>query len=415
MFERSIITASALAFVLSTAPAAAEVELVGFASLPADTFAAGPPAGADDGTGNPVSANGRTGPFPGQPVQGFSGVQFAPQSDGSFLFLSDNGFGAKQNSADYLLRIYRLRPDFRTVSGGNGTVAIEGSIQLADPDHLVPFPIVNEVTSNRLLTGADFDVESFVIDPNGDLWVGDEFGPFVLHFDGSGRLVEPPIPTPDVDAKGKLVAGAEVRAPQNPGLTNPADANLGSSKGFEGMAFRPNARTLYPLLEGTVSGDPAGALRIYALSANASAFKRLVGLYGMASPNHAIGDFTPINNQEFLVIERDGNQGTAAAFKKVFKIDTTKIDSNGFVAKEEIVDLLDVADPSDLNGDGATTFDFPFVTIEDVLVLGEDTILVANDNNYPFSVGRGPDIDNDEIIVLKLPEPLRLSPELGTP
>ncbi len=59
----------------------ADVKLTGFASLPADTFAEGSPAGAD------ISANGRTGPFPGQPVQGFSGVQFAP-NNGGFLLVS---------------------------------------------------------------------------------------------------------------------------------------------------------------------------------------------------------------------------------------------------------------------------------------------------------------------------------------
>ena len=108
-------------------------------------------------------------------------------------------------------------------------------------------------------------------------------------------------------------------------------------------------------------------------------------------------------------------QGPSAQFKKIFKINIKQTDKNGVVAKEEIVDLLDIADPNDLNMDGETSFDFPFVTIEDVLVLSEDTILVANDNNYPFSVGRGPDIDNNEIIILKLEQPLRVRPELGTP
>jgi glycerophosphoryl diester phosphodiesterase len=46
-------------------------------------------------------------------------------------------------------------------------------------------------------------------------------------------------------------------------------------------------------------------------------------------------------------------------------------------------------------------------------VLDQRTILVANDNNYPFSLGRGPDIDNDEIIRLRLPRKLRLDPRLG--
>ena len=42
------------------------------------------------------------------------------------------------------------------------------------------------------------------------------------------------------------------------------------------------------------------------------------------------------------------------------------------------------------------------MTIEDVLVLGEDIILAADDNNYPFSNGRGPDVDNSEIIIFKV-------------
>ena len=50
------------------------IELKGFASLPADTFAEGPPSGADSGDGTPISANGRTGPFDSQPVQGFIAV-----------------------------------------------------------------------------------------------------------------------------------------------------------------------------------------------------------------------------------------------------------------------------------------------------------------------------------------------------
>ena len=76
--------------------------------------------------GKPISANGRTGPFPSQPVQGLSGVQFSRER-GTFWFLSDNGFGAKNNSADYLLRIYKLEPEFATRSGGDGNVEVEGS------------------------------------------------------------------------------------------------------------------------------------------------------------------------------------------------------------------------------------------------------------------------------------------------
>ena len=191
------------------------------------------------------------------------------------------------------------------------------------------------------------------------------------------------------------------------------DANLRQSRGYEGMAISPDQQTLYPLLEGTVVGDPAGSLRIYSFDIASVQFTDLVGLYQLEVPNHAIGDFTVINENEFLIIERDGRQGDAAQFKKIFKIDITELDENGFVLKQEIADLLNIADPNDLNNDGETTFEFPFVTIEDVLVLDEKHILVANDNNYPFSVGRGPDIDNNEIIQLELEDPLAVDPRVG--
>ncbi|WP_282433671.1 MULTISPECIES: glycerophosphodiester phosphodiesterase family protein [Okeania] len=191
------------------------------------------------------------------------------------------------------------------------------------------------------------------------------------------------------------------------------EPNIRTSRGYEGLAFSPDRETFYPLLEGAVVGDPDNALRIYEFDPESSSFTDLIGFYPTDVPGHAIGDFTPINNDEFLVIERDGRQGDAAEFKKIFKIDISVVDDEGFVEKEEVVDLLNIDDPNDLNGDGDTTFDFPFVTIEDVLVLDKDTILVANDNNYPFSIGRGPDIDNNEIIQIDLDEPLNLAPGIG--
>lgn len=765
-------------------------QLAGFASLPADTFAEGLQSGANDGEGNPIEANGRTGPFDGQPVQGFSGVQFAPDNTGAFWFLSDNGFGAQENSTDYLLRIYQVDPNFSGIEDGDASVEIEDFIQLTDPNNLIDFEIINGESEERLLTGGDFDVESFVIDDSGDIWVGEEFGPYVLHFNSDGELVEAPIPTPNItpelntlngqdpivighrgasgllpehtleayataiaqgadfiepdlvstkdgvliarhepmlddttnvaevfgedrmstklldgeevtayfaedftleeikqlravqqldfrseefdeafeiptfqevielvreteaetgvsvgiypetkhptffdlqdlsleeplvetlketgftdpdrifiqsfefqnlielqgmldeeglgdlplvqlygrttedaspdegfsvpydirynieqgndlaaiygqdfldavenglseettyrdldspeflqvisdkyaegagpwknniilreeleepvdgnddgeaevttqltgeitsfvddahaaglqvhpythrneeryltlDAEGNFqtpeeeieqyievgfdgfftdfpgtgvavvdsITGEFVQSPQNPDLEDGLP-NLAGSRGYEGMAFSPDRSTLYPLLEGVVDGDPENALRIYEFDVESSSFAGLVGYYPTTDGN-PIGDFTPINDTEFLVIERDNNEGEEAEFKKIFKIDISEIDEDGFVAKEEVVDLLNIEDPNDLNDDGETTYAMPFVTIEDVVVIDEDTILVANDNNYPFSMGREDGIDNNEIVLIDLEQPLDLADELG--
>ena len=38
--------------------------------------------------------------------------------------MPDNGYGAKANSGDFLLRLYKIRPEFKTAAGGTGTVAV---------------------------------------------------------------------------------------------------------------------------------------------------------------------------------------------------------------------------------------------------------------------------------------------------
>ncbi|MBW4627361.1 MAG: esterase-like activity of phytase family protein [Brasilonema octagenarum HA4186-MV1] len=737
----------------------ANVTLKGFASLPADTFAEGSSSGKFI-TGN---TNGRTIPFQGQPVQGFSAVQFADKNN--YWFLPDNGFGAKSNSADFLLRIYQLNPSFRGTEGGDGRVEVLNFIQLSDPNKQVPFKIVNEGTTDRLLTGADFDVESFVLSSDGSIWIGDEFGPYLLHVDQTGKLLEAPISTPnfykvntlngqppivighrgasgerpehtlesyklaiergadfvepdlvstkdgvliarhevnitdttdvasrpeftdryttkvidgvtergwfaddftleeiktlrakerlsfrdqsynglfevptleevinlvkqvetqtgrkigiypetkhptyhdsvglsleeplvetlkkndftdpsrvfiqsfevgnlkelnqkidvplvqlldaedikldgtliekqpydfvvsgdprtygdlrtaeglkevatyadgigpwkrmivsvkgvDADGDGKAddvngdgvvndadkntlppttliqdahaagllvhpytfrnesqylaadynknpelefqqfiklgvdgyftdfpgtgdkvrdqITGEFVRSPDNPDvLANLAPSNLASSKGFEGLAISPEKTKLYPLLEGSVLGDPNDALRIHKFDVASKQYEGLVGYYHLENPTNAIGDLTVVNDNEYLVIERDNGQADTAQFKKIYKVDFSQKDVNGYVAKEEVADLLNIQDPNDLNQDGSTKFTFPFQTIENVLVIDQNTILVANDNNYPFSVGRPPAIDNDEIILLGLGKPLSLDPRVG--
>ena len=61
-------------------------------------------------------------------------------------------------------------------------------------------PVDPSIASKRLLTGGDFDIESFREAHDGTFWFGDEFGPFLLHTDRFGRVLEKPIPLPDVQS-----------------------------------------------------------------------------------------------------------------------------------------------------------------------------------------------------------------------
>jgi hypothetical protein len=412
-------------------------ELLERAVLPSDTFSSGPTSG-QFATG----ANGVATPFINrQPVQGFSAVLPGP-FEGTYMVMSDNGFGAKANSPDALLRVDFVRPDFeagtlvpvnRFTGDELASFTSESFITLSDPWHKVPFPIVADgvnypgtptgggtipvdpsIRAGRLLTGSDFDIESVRRAPDGTLWFGDEFGPYLLHTDSSGRVLEAPIPLPNFRQFPSTLGGTEVN-PLVQAVSNPQRtlaANLADSGGFEGMALNAGRSKLYTLLEKAINGDPLRTrLIISEFSLHARQYTGKTFAYIMDSPANAIGDFTALTDQQFVIIERDGGQGNAsdprftnpARFKKIFKIDLGRVDASGNLIKEEVVDLMNIYDPRDVADDGrtSTVFTFPFVTIEDVLVLDNNRLLVINDNNYPGSAGRAFGVpDNNEFIIL---------------
>jgi hypothetical protein len=403
---------------------AASATLEGWALMPANTFADGPTSGqfASGAGGNPLPLTNK------QPVQGFSAVLAGPTA-GSYLFMPDNGFGAQNNSADTLLRIYAVTPDFKTAKGGTGTVSAAnvntgaslpsfntGSyISLSDPNNLLSIkvqadysryynnasnPLVDAgIRSGRLLTGADLDIESVRKDKNGNFWFGDEFGPYLIKTNAKGEVLR------------REIGLTGVASPQNEGVVNGTiAATLGRSAGFEGMASSPNGDRLFTLLEGTVAGDAAGTLRINAFDINTEAYTGQQWKYKLDALGTNIGDMTAINEHEFLVIERNGGTATSGSpFKKIFKIDLNNVDGSGNVIKTEVVNLMDIADPNDLNGDGSAAFTFPFVTIESVLILDANTLLVANDNNYPGTGGRNLGSDNTEFLKIRLDQALNVS------
>jgi hypothetical protein len=407
---------------IATANAAHAQMLTGWAIMPAATFADGPTSGqfiAPNGFGtNP-------GPYVNrQPEQGFSGVLPGARRN-VFRFLVDNGFGAQANSADSLLRAYALKVNWRTTKGGAGTVSpadwdsgvqrtafdAHTRLQLNDARRNLTIPIQADfanyynnpanppvdpgIRSGRLLTGADFDIESFRIDRNGNFWFGDEFGPYLVKTDANGTVLRSEISLPGVFAP----ENKDVKAGR-------AVANLGSSRGFEGLAINRAGTRLYTLLEGTVAGDPAKTLRIDEFDILTERYTGRRWIYPLDANGTNIGDMGAVDDKRFVVLERNGSTVTAPnppPFKKVYLIDLEAVPTGGIVRKMELVDLMKLADPFDLNQDGSRVFTFPYVTIENVLVPDTRTLLVVNDNNFPFGGGRDAASDNTEFLRIRLP------------
>jgi hypothetical protein len=363
---------------LAAAPAAAhEPTLKARSILPADATWPAP---------FPAAPNTEPAPAPGsvQPVGGFSALLKGPH--GSYLAMPDNGFGSKANSHSFLLRVY-------AVDTGRTNARILGAITLRDPNHKIPFPLVNE--SSRYLTGGDFDIDSFRIDRRGTLWFGDEFGPFLLHTDLTGKVLEAPIPVPGV------------RSPDNP-LPGSAP-NLASSNGFEGMAISPDGRTLYPTLEGPLADDADKTIRrSFTFDIAKRRYEPGYRVYHVADPTYLVSDLTALDSKRFVSLERDNFQGPAAVHKQAFVVTPHK----GALKTRSVLDELDIADPRGISLQGPVRpgdfglgdlFRMPYQTIEAVLPLGRKQLAIVNDTNFG-STGRNAALpDYSDFIRVRVP------------
>jgi hypothetical protein len=433
---------------LSAAPAFAEAEfpavLAGHAIMPAESFIEAPADAPADlkvsgkyTTGRRVEVVGSvmgksferpTGvslPFKGQPLQGHSGVKVMP--DGTYWIITDNGFGSKANSPDAMLYLNRYRIDWAA-----GTFSRLETIFLHDPDKKVPFRIVHEGTEKRYLTGSDFDTEGFQWIGE-TLWIGDEFGPYIIKADKTGKVL---------GIFESVADGKPVRSPDHFMVASPATPaetgkfNLRRSKGYEGFAASKDGKFLYGLLEGPIWDtdkkdwervDGKEASRILEFDVAAEKFTGRFWYFVFEQNGNAIGDFNMIDATSGLVIERDNGEGTAdkacaagqrgencfpevAKFKRVYKIELSDANAGKPVRKIGYIDLMKIKDPDKkarkpLN-DGVLTF--PFFTIENVDVVDASHIVVGNDNNLPFSSSREPNkADDNEFVLLEVGEFLK--------
>ena len=365
-------------------------------------------------------------PFKGQPVQGHSGIK--RMADGSYWVLTDNGAGSKANSPDFMLHLSHYQVDFQS-----GKFNRLKTVFLHDPDKKLPFRITHEGSKQRYLTGADLDPESFQF-AGGALWIGEEFGPFLIKADLNGKVLAV------FDTK---VEGKTVRSPDAPGMLLPGAPDAKStpfevkrSKGYEGMAASKDGSKLYALLEGALWNEEAKAyenvggkqvLRVLEFDVKSEQWTGRHWKYVMEANHHAIGDFNMIDATTGLIIERDNGEGTAdkacpadqkrtdcfhdlAKFKRVYKIEMTDANVGGEIRKVGYIDLMNIRDPQRLAkkplNNGVLTF--PFFTIENVDVVDANHIVVGNDNNLPFSSSRDPNkADDNELVLLEVGELLR--------
>ena len=154
-----------------------------------------------------------------------------------------------------------------------------------------------------------YDPEGLVALPDGTFWVSDEYGPFITHFDATGKQI------------GRL-------SPFDSSL--PAELkNRIPNRGMEGLTVTPDGSTLVGIMQSALQQtDLAGSDAKKITVLRIVTYKFATGetheyLYLLDNPNStktSVSEITALSNTTFLIDERDGNY-PPSAYKKLYKID----------------------------------------------------------------------------------------------
>lgn len=324
---------------------------------------------------------------------GISGIDYSG-SDDIYYFLPDKG--SQSGSSGWKCRIQKMRLTIDPTSPSPVKTELLATILLKDQNGNVYTGLASafETSASQAVR---LDPEGIRIGPNGNFFVSDEYGPRLIEFTQSGEFVR------ELSVPKKFL----IQNPDTSKKTENANNDVGrvANNGMEGLAISPDGKMLFGLMQAPLLQDcgrksrekkPAGTnCRLLRIKTNGKILDEL--LYPLDSEDNGTNEILAVDEETFLVIERDGGAGSDAKFKKLMLISTadasdiSQIESlprNEIpsqvtpVRKKEFIDLLD-------SRWGLACKDMP-AKIEGLafgpqLADGRRTLIVVSDNDFSSS------------------------------
>ena len=244
------------------------------------------------------------------------------------------------------------------------------------------------------------DPEGIRVSNDGNsVFVTDEYGPYIYQFDrDSGRRIRSfPLPAKFAVSKQFPVGDAEIS-----GNTSGRVAN----KGMEGLAITPDGRYLVGAMQSPLiqdGGTDAPVTRLVKIDIRTGAIREYAyefdNIGTAAKPKYGtISEILAINNDEFLVDERDGKglaDNSRAVVKKIYRIslknatEVSKLSGKDQLAGKAPAKTLFLDVVAALSAHGYAAVDIP-AKLEGI-TFGPDisangvtrhTLIVSNDNDF---------------------------------
>ena len=166
---------------------------------------------------------------------------------------------------------------------------------------------------NNDLSTLRFDPEGIRVSPDGTFFVSDEYGPYLFEFNRQGHLVRR-IEVPSAFAIASPNADPNLELLDN---TSGRQAN----RGMEGLAISPDGNTLFGMMQNALLQDNAltpGTVnrvsfntRILKVELSTGTTKEYVYVLDAFDRGQGVSEILAINDQEFLVVERDNRSWLA--------------------------------------------------------------------------------------------------------
>ncbi|MDR6485811.1 hypothetical protein J2799_000296 [Chryseobacterium vietnamense] len=332
-----------------------------------------------------------------------SGAAAHPTRRGEFYVITDRGPNTDfQNGKKF------LAPNFTPTImhfkiNADGNVEVIKYIKLKNPSGQpitgLPNPagmgstgeIAYDASGNVLGTDQyGLDSESIVAAADGTFWVSDEYGPHIVHYSADGTEMERISPVGVNTGPRKLPAVLAKRR---------------ANRGMEGLCITPDGRTLVGTIQ-SMMYVPSKALATNKTLTRIVTFDIITGqtkqfLYKQeGGASDSVCDITALSNNEFLVIERDGNFGSQGGIKKVYRInlsnatdvngsDITAVDGikvNGKALEQcswdEITNAGIKAVTKTLAVDLVAKLGYEHDKFEGIVYLGNNKLAVFNDDDF---------------------------------
>jgi len=243
----------------------------------------------------------------------------APGSTTEFYGLTDRGPNVDGPGGGKVLPVPGFHPQIGKFTLADGKATLDTAITLTGPDSAPLLGLVDpRADTGEKLIGIDgaalptsdhgLDPEGLVALPDGTFWISDEYGPFLVHVDATGKELERLSPF-----DGSLPRELSLRTP---------------NQGMEGLTITPDGSTLVGIMQSALktpglAGDAKSVplSRIVAVDIATKAVKEY--LYPLANPQKtkvAVSEITALSPTRFLIDERDGKLEPGAD-KKIYVAD----------------------------------------------------------------------------------------------